>query len=274
MIDLGIVDIREILKTIQTKYKYDFSNYALTSLKQRLEKFIIRNSLIDANGLLKKLKEHPEEFDTFLHEISVPSSEMFRDPSLWRWLREVHFANLSDHDLMNYKIWLPNCVSGGELYSLCILLHEIGLLNKVKIIASSASEANIINIKNGSYDLKKIEISAENYKRFQGSGSFQSYYTIDRYFAIRNKSLINNVEFRRQNINFDDSPINVKLIIFRNSLIYYNPTLQEKVLANMYENLSATGLLIIGIREKIRESSTYKGFEIINEFERVYKKKL
>ncbi|MBN2521796.1 MAG: hypothetical protein JXB24_00900, partial [Bacteroidales bacterium] len=56
----------------------------------------------------------------------------------------------------------------------------------------------------------------------------------------------------------------------RNSLIYYNPSLQEKILQLLHRSLSASGHLILGIKEV----STFQGFEIINKAESVYKKKL
>ena len=69
MTELGIVDIREIIKQILNNYGYDFSEYALTSFKHRLEKFIIKNNLDSVEGLLKKLKSNKCFFDIFLHEI-------------------------------------------------------------------------------------------------------------------------------------------------------------------------------------------------------------
>ena len=40
MPELGIVDIREIIRVVKSEYDYDFANYALTSLKQRLERLM------------------------------------------------------------------------------------------------------------------------------------------------------------------------------------------------------------------------------------------
>ena len=274
MTELGIVDIREIIKNIFSKYDYDFSKFALTSFKHRLEKIMMKNNLSSVNSLLKKLKNNKEFFDIFLHEISVPSTEMFRDPSLWRWLRDELFANINEKDLSRFKIWFPNSVSGAELYSLAILLKEMNILDKVHIISSSLSNKSIEYIKEGRCELKNIEISAENYIRFKGNSNFSNYYRLDRYYAYRDTSLIKNVEFKKQNINFDNSPMNIKLVLFRNSLIYLNPSSQEKVLQVMHSNLSATGHLILGIKERIKDMNTIKEFEPVNELEGVYKKHL
>jgi chemotaxis protein methyltransferase CheR len=274
MTELGIVDIREIIKQILNDYGYDFSEYALTSFKHRLEKIIMKNNLDSIESLLKKLKSNKDFFDIFLQEISVPSTEMFRDPSLWRWVRDELFYNINDRNLNRFKIWLPNSVSGGELYSLAILLKEINMLDKVQILSSSISDKSIECIKEGRCELKKVEVSAENYVRFKGNKDFSDYYRLDRYYAFRDTSLIKYVEFKKQNINFDNSPMNIKLILFRNSLIYYNPSLQEKILQIMYNSLSASGYLILGIKEKIKNMNSSSEFEPVNELEGVYKRKI
>ena len=274
MTELGIVDIREIFKTINETYQFDFSQYAMTSFKQRLERLIIRNNISNADNLIYKLINDFEFFDLFLFEISVPSTEMFRDPSLWRWLREEFFPEIIEKNIGKYRIWLPNCVSGGELFSLVILLHEIELLDRVEIIATTISDKSIEYIKEGRYDLKKLEVSIENYKRFHGTSEFSDYYDLDRYYAFRDTTLYKDVEFRKQNINFDNSPQNVKLILFRNNLIYYNPSLQERILQHMHGCLSASGHLILGAREKIRSISIEKDFEVVNESECVIKKRI
>ena len=274
MTELGIVDIREIIRAIKSFYDYDFGNFALTSFKQRLERLMIQNNLSNADSLIKKLRDEPDFFDIFLYEISVPSTEMFRDPSLWRWLREDLLPSSIEKSIGKYKIWLPNCVSGGELFSLMILLSELGLTDKVSVAASAFSNRSIEIIREGHYDLKKIEVSTENYIRANGSAAFTDYYKLDRYYAFRDTSLIRNIEFNKLNIHLDNAPANIKLILFRNNLIYFNPTLQDRILTVLNNSLSASGILIIGIKEKISGFASGKDFDIVNEAESVYKKRI
>ena len=108
------------IRLVNANFGFDLSNFALTSLKYRLEHIISKNSLTSPENLFRKLTSEQAFFDTFLSQLFVPSSEMFRDPSVWRWLREEYFATLADNALMNYKIWVPFCISGGELCTLCI----------------------------------------------------------------------------------------------------------------------------------------------------------
>lgn len=274
MTELGIVDIREIIRTVKSVHDYDFTNYALTSLKQRLERVMNNYGMTSADSLIKKITHEPAFFDAFLFEISVSSTEMFRDPSLWRWLREVYFPEALDKNIGKFKIWLPDCVSGGELYSLAILMSEMGLTDKVQITATYISDKVLEILKNGSYDTKKLEVSEENYKRANGAKGLSAYYRTDTTGIFRNTSLIANVELRKLNINFDNAPQNIKLILFRNHLIYYNPTQQEKVLQMLHGSLSVSGHLALGIRERISGISASREFEIINETESVYRKRM
>ena len=82
--EIGIVETRNIIKTILDTYNYDFRDYALTSFKRRLEQIIMNNGLKDADGLINRLANYKDYFDHFLSEIVPETTEMFRDPSLWR----------------------------------------------------------------------------------------------------------------------------------------------------------------------------------------------
>jgi chemotaxis protein methyltransferase CheR len=274
MAELGIVDIREINRVIKIMYDFDFSNHALTSYKQRLERLMKIFLIGSAESLIKKLQDDSGFFDVFLHEMSVPSTEMFRDPSLWRWLREEYFPDQLEKNGGKLKVSIPLCVSGAELYSLSILLFETGWYDKIQIVASSISDRSLEIMKQGTYDLKKIEVSQENYKRYNGPRDLSAYYKTEKDCVIRNNQLLDHVEFRKLNLNFDNAPQNVKLVLFRNNMIYYNPTRQDYMLQVLYRSMSVSGSLILGIRERISGISATRDFELINQTESVYRKKI
>jgi chemotaxis methyl-accepting protein methylase len=145
----------------------------------------------------------------------------------------------------------------------------------VKIYATVQSDAAEKYILSGEYPMKKIEISVENYKRFQGNNELEDYYQIEQYIARRNTSLIQNVEFIKDDLNFSHAPKNVKLILMRNAMIYFTPSYQEIILKKMHEVLSANGSFIIGLQENIdRDQNTHSLFEAVELSESVYKKRI
>lgn len=271
--ELGIVDTRNIIKTLHDVYDYDFKNYALTFFKRRVEKFIIKHNLKDADGFIGRIESDEAFFEVFLQEICVENTEMFRDPSLWRVLKEELFPKLIK-DAGTFKIWFPEVSSGEELFSTAIVLKDLNLLKHVQLIASSISQLDIENTQKGLFDPKKIEVNDANYKRIFNSGELSNFYTFEGDKSHWDTSLIDNTKFIKQNIIFDDYPKGIKLVLFRNQMIYYNQILQERYIKTIYNSLVPGGHFIIGNNEKIDYWNSDKDFTLVNKEESIYKKKL
>ncbi|HAF31157.1 MAG TPA: hypothetical protein DCG75_19130 [Bacteroidales bacterium] len=271
--ELGIVDTRNIIKTLQDVYDYDFKNYALTFFKRRVEKIIINNNLKDADGFIRKIETDKGLFEQFLQEICVENTEMFRDPSLWRVLKEEFFPQIVPGN-GNFKIWFPEVSSGEELFSTAIVLKKLNLLKDVQFIASSISELNIEKTTKGLFDPKKDEVNEANFTRIYNEGDLSDFYSHEEDKAYWDTSLIENTKFIKQNIIFDDYPKGVKLVLFRNQMIYYNQILQERFTKIIYNSLVPGGHFIIGNNEKIDYWNSDKDFTLINADEGIYKKKL
>jgi len=271
--ELGIVDTRNIIKLLDDVYNYDFKNHALTFFKRRVENFIKTHNLRDAEGFIQKIEKDRMFFEIFLKDICVEATEMFRDPSLWRLLKDDLLPkNIANNQ--NFKIWIPEVTSGEELYSLLIILKKAQLIDKVQIIASSISDINLERIKSGLFDSKKIEVNDANYARIYNDNGLSDYYTIKEDGAYWDISLIENVKLIKQNIIFDDYPKGTKLIFFRNQMIYYNQILQERYMKIMYNSLVPGGHLLIGNNEKIDYWNSDKDFVLVSDTECIYKKKL
>jgi chemotaxis protein methyltransferase CheR len=272
MTEIGIVDTRNIIKLIQEKYAYDFSDFALTSLKRRLECILLQRNLKHPDLLISRLNDSPQFFEQFLEDIQVNSTEMFRDPSLWRLLRDELIPRIYK-ETPKFKIWLPGSVSGDELYSLCIILKELELLDDVNILVTCVSSRSIDYIKSGVLRSSKVEVSEENYDRLNGKAKFHEYYNIVNGVAHRDISLIKSVNFEVEKIDLDNPPSGIKMVLYRNKMIYFNPTLQLKILKNIHSSLSAGGHLIIGIKELLANLYNANDFVLVNALESIYKKK-
>jgi len=273
MLELGIVETRNIIKTVVEKYNYDFSDYSLTSFKRRLERIIELQNLKYPDILISKLRDNNDFFEQFLDDLATPSTEMFRDPSLWRILRDELLPSLIRDSGSAFKIWLPNSVSGDELFSLVITLHELNLLGKVQIYVSALSSRSLENIQSGLLPAAKLELSSDNYIRANGTREFTNYYKTEHSTAYRDTSLIKNVVFSRQGMSLEPPVQGIKLILFRNKMIYYNQTLQSKVLKQLYSSLLPGGYLIIGAKESINMLYENNEFALINTTESIYKRK-
>lgn len=271
--ELGIVDTRNILKAIQDHYDYNFRNYALTFFKRRLEYIIKKYNLQSADNLTGKLINDGSFFQLFLKEICIENTEMFRDPSLWRFLMDNFLTPLIQKSA-SYKIWFPEVSSGEELYSLVILLTELNLLDYVEIHASSISEIRMDNVKQGIFDSSKMEVNKANFKRIFRNKELNEYCTMENDKGYISSSLLENVKFFSQNAIFDQHPKGIKLIMWRNQKLYYNQILEERLLKAMNGCLVPGGHLIIGLNERIDYWNSDKDFVLVGKNDSVYKKKL
>lgn len=272
MTEVGIVDTRNIIKLIQENYAFDFSDYALTSFKRRLEYVLQLRNIKHPDLLLSRLKDNPDFFEQVLDDINVPSTEMFRDPSLWRLLRDEIIPRLYK-ETPKLKVWVPGCVSGDELYSLCIVLKELDILGKIEIYASCLSNKSVEYIRSGLLKSHKYEVCEENYLRTNGKSKFSDYIKEINGVYYRDTTLVGKVIFDIQKTELENVPCGIKLLLYRNKMIYFNPTLQVKVLKNLHASIGAGGYLIIGIKELLANLYNTNDFVLVNENESIYKKK-
>jgi chemotaxis protein methyltransferase CheR len=271
--ELGILDTRAIIKTLHDTCGYDFKNYALTFLKRRIEFIIRKYGLKNASGFTQKIEDDKEFLDIFLKEITVETTEMFRDPSLWRYLKDDFLPKIVTNT-NSFKIWFPEVSTGEELYSFAILLKNLKLLDKVSFIASSISNLNIEQVQQGAFSSKKIELNKANFDRIFSEEKLSSYYTLKNDKAFLDTSLIKNTKFLKQNVIFDESPKGIKLVVFRNHMIYFNQILQERFIKSTHNSLVAGGHMIIGNNEKIDYWNSNKDYVQIYKSESIFKKKL
>lgn len=268
---IGLNEYREIIAAIKENYGHDFSDFALTSLKRRIEKVYTLFNFIDHENFIEKISSDEDFYEIFLKEISIPTTEMFRDPPMWIELRQRILPKLKQKNQL--KFWIPEFTSDDELFSLLVILHEENCLANSEIIASSFSKRNIEKLPQGIVDLKKMEINSANYTRQEGYFQLSKYFDIEEKRAIFDNSLLSKVKIVYHNL-FSDKIISddFNVIIFRNRFLYYNLQLQNRVLEQLYNSLSQSGFLIIGINETIEGSVLQNKFNLASKTENIFKK--
>lgn len=262
--------MKRIAELVHQKHGYDFRNYAMSSFKRRILRILeLQNLSVD--GLVKKLTDQPGYINDFLDELTVNVTEMFRDPSFWRVMREEIIPGI----LLNhkqFKIWHAGCSSGEEVLSMTILLQEMGILNDVTIYATDLDTTVLEKAKQATYPIKNMELNEKNYIRFQGTSAIKNYYKEDNGKAVFDKSLFRNVTFRKHDLVLGEIFNKFDLVLCRNVMIYFNQTLQNEVLKKFHESLFKYGYLAIGSKESLIWCEVANRFIVVNNEEKVYKK--
>jgi chemotaxis protein methyltransferase CheR len=268
--DIDIKDLRRITDLLYTVHGYDFRNYAMSSFKRRVLR-LLEVWGISLETLIDKLSNRSVGMDSFLDEMTVNVTEMFRDPGFWRILRDQVIPGI----LLNnkqFKIWHAGCSSGEEVMSMNILLHEMGILNNVKITASDLDGSILEKARAATYTMKNMETNEKNYIRFQGKKHVKDYYTVVNGKAVMNKELLSNVTFQKHDLVLGESFGKFDLILCRNVMIYFNQTLQNEVVKKFHGSLHKYGYLAIGAKESMIWCDYANRFIVVNQEEKVFKK--
>ncbi len=272
MQEIEIVQLRALTDLLRRKYNYDFSNYAMSSFRRRIQRILEVYKFSSFEALMDKLRTTDHKFfQEFLSEITVNVTEMFRDPSFWIELREHILPEILNEN-RNVSIWHAGCSSGEEVFSVAIILKEMDCLDKVRIVATDIDSAIIKKAREGSYSIKNMELNTKNYERAKGQLSLENYYKEQGGKAIFDKSLIKDVIFKEHNLVEGSAFSKFDLILCRNVMIYFNQVLQNQVLKVFHESLYLNSYLAIGSKESLIWCEIANKFMVVNNEEKVYKK--
>lgn len=268
--DIDIADLKKIAALVYSKYGYDFRDYAMSSFKRRILR-ILQIHRLTVDTLLKKLNDRPDFITEFLDEITVNTTELFRDPGFWRLLRQEIVPAI----LLNttqFRVLHAGCSSGEEVLSMAILLQEMGLYDQVGITATDIDSVILEKARAATYSAKSMELNEKNYIRFEGKATLRQYYSEENGKAVFNRQLLRNVEFRKHDLVTGDVFNKFDLILCRNVMIYFNQKLQNDVVKKLHGSLFKYGYLCIGNKESIIWCDYANRFLTVNHEEKVFRK--
>ncbi|MFW7377742.1 MAG: CheR family methyltransferase [Oligoflexus sp.] len=268
--DLQEIEVHLLLEAIRLRYGYDFSQYASSSLRRRLEGALARFKVESVADLIPLILRSKEIFQNFLSFFTVTTSEMFRDPPFYQALVAKVFPLLETYQ--NIKIWHAGCSTGEEVYSMAILLQEEGLLEHATIYATDINPIALDIARNGIYKISNMQTYTNNYQKAGRLGEFSSYYSANYGHAMMNRELKRKVVFSEHNLATDSVFSEVDLIICRNVLIYFNRDLQNRVFQLFWESLSNQGHLCLGSKESLRFCTVADRFTEVDRDARIYRK--
>ncbi|SEA15000.1 CheR family methyltransferase [Pedobacter hartonius] len=265
---LSYEQLKSLTAFIRNVHGFDFSDYSAASLKRRVTRImqLQKLSLFDLRTLLTNDLEY---FESFLMEVTVNVTEMFRDPLFYKSLITNIIPYLQSYQRI--KVWNAGCSTGEELYSFAILFAEEGLYNRSFFYGTDINADVLEFSKNGIYDLQKMKQYSENYQQTGALHTLSDYYSARYGAASMNHSLKKNILFSAHNLASDGVFNEFQLISCRNVLIYFNTALQERVIDLFYNSLANFGFLCLGSKETLRSSEIGR-FRIIDQKNNIYQK--
>lgn len=264
------IELDLFVEALNRRYHYDFRSYSRNSLMRRTEVARERLGCATISELQGRLLREPDVLHEVIDAMTVQVSDLFRDPSYYRTLRREVIPHL--RTFPSLKIWVPGCANGEELYSLAILLAEEGLLERAMFYATDVNRRALAKAQSGIYDIARLPGFSANYQAAGGKGSLSDYYTAAYNSAAFHRHLRARTLFSEHDLATDQVFAEVHLISCRNVMIYFDETLQNRVLGLFAQSLVRGGFLGMGAHETLRFSVHGDAFSAFNERERVWRR--
>jgi len=264
------IEIRLLVEAVYERFGHDFRDYATASLKRRLLYARQQMGARTLSGLQERVLHEPGAFEQLLQYLTVPVSEMFRDPPYFLALREHVIPVLQTYP--SVKVWIAGCSTGEEAYSMAILLHEQELLGRAVVYATDINHASLDKARQGIFPLEQLAGFTRNYQQAGGQSSFSEYYTAAYGRALFDKRLRERITFADHSLATDSVFAETHFISCRNVLIYFNRKLQDRALGLFHESLVNRGFLGLGTKESIEFSAWAQRFEPLSKPDRIFRK--
>lgn len=264
------IEIQLLLEALYQHYHYDFRHYARASIKRRLVQARAQLGYDSISAIQAEVLRDATLLPRLLDFLTVQVSEMFRDPSYFRALREKVIPHLRTYPSL--KVWVAGCSNGEELYSLAILFHEEGLAKKTLFYATDINPTALNAAQAGVYPLDRIRLFTENHQQSGGRSSLSDYYTANYGRAVFDKTLCSQAVFSDHSLVTDAAFGEMHLISCRNVLIYFDRELQDRAVGLFLDSLARRGFLGLGSKESLRFSAHAAAFGAFAREEKIYQR--
>lgn len=238
-----------LLEEVHGRYGFDFRDYARSSLRRRALNAVKSEKVDGPLALRERIIRDPAAMERLLLSLTVNVTSLFRDPEMYLGFRRQVVPMLRAYPFT--RIWHAGCSSGEEVYSMAILLHEEGLLERCRIYATDMNEAVLRRAREAVYPLETLRSHAEDYRLAGGTASLSDYHATSYGYGIIHRWLRQNVVFAHHNLVTDGSFNEFHVILCRNVMIYFNRSLQERVHRLLYGSLRRFGTLVLGLKESL-----------------------
>nr|WP_255654780.1 protein-glutamate O-methyltransferase CheR [Cohnella sp. REN36] len=259
-----------MLEAIYLRYGYDFRDYAYPSLRRRIWHRLSLEQLGTISLLQSRVLHEREAFERLLSDLTIPVTEMFRDPGMFEALRRRLIPAMREIPLL--RVWHAGCASGEEAYSMAIQLEEEGMLARSHIYATDISKACLQLARKGAIPIDRMRLYTKNYQAAGGKRTLSSYYELSHGGAKLHPGLVERIVFAEHNLVTDRSFNEFQVIFCRNVLIYFNAALRERVHGLLYESLAPGGFLVLGGKESVAYTGFAGRYETWDDEFRIYRK--
>ena len=245
----------DLFGILLARTQLDFRDYKENTLNRRVARRMTALGIDTYDAYVDYCRANADEVDALHRDLLISVTRFFRDPYQFEHLKSELKETFDNRGNSPIRIWIVGCATGEEAYSVAIIIAEI--LGGISALAKRNVQIFATDI-----DQNAIEVARRGVYPITAAQDIPPELLPD-YFVVGDTDITVRPELRavtlfsHHNV-FQDPPfINVDLVSIRNLLIYFNLSLQERVLSRLHYALSSTGLLFLGTSETVGEMAVF-----------------
>lgn len=260
------VKLSDLLHELKLRTGIPFDEYKKSTVARRIERRMALKHASSLSAYLQVLRNEPDELDTLRRETLIGVTKFFRDPDAFDALKDALSEVVNNkRSGESLRIWVAGCSTGEEAYSIAMLadecLQETNKVIELKIFATDLEQTYLDVATSGTYpESISSEVTEQRLNRY--------FTQVGDQLRIR-PELRKSVIFAKHNMISDAPFTKVDLVSCRNTLIYFESELQERVLKRFQYALGVNGVLFLGSSESL--GRLQRDFTVVNSAERIFR---
>ncbi|KQR97447.1 hypothetical protein ASG12_16100 [Williamsia sp. Leaf354] len=260
--------LERVIEVIRDATGLDFSGYKRSTLIRQIHR---RQRLVDlpVDAYLRRVAADSTEAIALSRNVLVSVTAFFRDSEVWAAF-DVHLRALvaglaASAEL---RIWVPGCASGEEAFTIAMLAADAlrerpgDMPMRLRVFATDLDEHALAVARRGRYPEAAVAAVPEHLRdRWMRR--------VDADWEVI-PELREAVVIARHNVAYDPPFPRIDVISLRNTMIYFQSHLQERVLQLCQFAMVPGGMLVLGQSERIPRADGL--FAVVDPVHRLYRR--
>ncbi|MGE0441358.1 MAG: chemotaxis protein CheB [Gemmatimonadales bacterium] len=260
-------DVRQVVDVLLAHQHVDLGYLRSSMLRRRILRRMTLLGEDSVSRYVERLELDPLEARALIHDTMIGVTGFFRDPAAFDLLQAQLAAGLLRcPEDEQFRVWVPACATGEEVYTIGMLILEAlqvnGLKRDVKIFATDIDEESLALAGRGTYP---ISVTHDI-----GPARASRYFTLGSHTVAARQELREMIVFARHNLVKDPPFTRIDLVSCRNLLIYLNPEAHHVALVTLHFALKRGGLLLLGTAENLGDLESE--FEVLDARNKLFRR--
>ncbi|MFZ6656446.1 CheR family methyltransferase [Undibacterium sp. TJN19] len=240
---LKVEDI-ELDMLLEAIYRYrgdDFRGFDRHVLIEKLSIMMKQQGIKTYSALQDCILHDPFQWQALLRSVLLCPLALFGEPQRLQFLRSQLSPWLRSH--AHTRIWIADCSSIEEIYTLVILLQEEQLYEKTAIYITCLNESLLQEVADTGFPVEKFSEYEENYLQYGGTGKLMDYFQEENGYLKLKGHLEKNLIWSQFSLVTGTSFNEFELISCRKALLNLGVALRHRALRLFAASLTPFGML-------------------------------